>query len=403
MQSSLSAVYSPTDWESISLSYTDFLYNEGTNIFNAPAKCNFDIIVNMNSVMPEEREQGLSKVLSSKFISLEIVAGTQELKMLKELLEKVMEQFAHNENCQLLLKLADIYDQCHMVNILYAYTFVLLEKMDKTADEGFNSRCHKALDAVENEIGNCQKSSCSSSGRCFIEYALFAKYECQRKINELCLLRGRSLEFDVEDYLENIDEIYEVDADFYKVEYLKARVAEQDSRYSVYAKFFLENCIKECKVDVCRSYHYYGLAKWKERNRQPYEAEQYYRLSWEKDPAYIKAVFKLAVENAKSGRRNLAENFLQNIIAMWTDQDDKGLMAPMEIEYAYKVRRWMYILEKDLSWCTRAESFLEFVCSLKKMENVKDYYFMKRMYSEQKELGRICDAMSNRINVKCIA
>jgi hypothetical protein len=400
---SYNAYYLKEFFKWIGLSYVECLYNPEKNIFQNPERCAFDIFININNAMPENKEIELASSIKTKFIELNIDNSINNIKLLKQLLDTIEKQFLVGKSCQLLKRIADIYEKYHLVSIFYEYTFILLEKMGIDEYDSVYNKINLALQEIEAILQNCNTECYNGNNSTFREYVLYAKYHCQRSINELSLMKGVALEFDVKEYLNNIGEIYEYDEKFFKVEFLKAKVAEQDCSYSPTARFFLEYCVERCPVDVCKSYHYYGLAKWKEKKRQHFEASEAYRLSYYYDQRNIKTIFKIAVEKIQMNNPELAILFLQQIIDIWKDDDDFEQMPLKEIECAYKARMLMADLKSpqfQSRYKELAQRYVQFIKSLKKCKNISDNSFLKRMYSSSEQLEKICDAMLSRMDLR---
>lgn len=388
----------------IGLSYVDELYNAETGIFQDPEKCMFDIIVNINGVLPENEEKRLKEILPANFIELHISISDDLKEKLMILLTQILITFSDLAvgKRNLLTDLAEIYNKYHMVSALYEYTFVLLEKMPVEICERF---CEKYLSALQDVTDVLNLYRKENSGCTLKEYALYAKYNCQKSINELLLIQGKAPRYNVEEFLDNCNEIYAFDEKMYKVDYLKAKVAEQDCRYNALPRFFLEYCIEQCPVDICRSFQYYTMGKWREKNKQPYEAAKAYRLSYHNYPSNIKALFKLAVEKKEMNNPELAMLFLQQIMDIWTDEDNIGFMPPREIEYAFKTRLMMSELADPQlrgSYIDQAKKYSEFIRRLlDQPEMAEPSCFIYRLYPEQDERNAICSAMLIRTDLRC--
>lgn len=387
----------------IGFSYLDCLNVESGLLSKHPEKAMFDVIVNINSGMSEEDEMELAKTLSSHFIDLSVVGSMKDDQILDTLLRKIIDELSLNERSELLLRLANIYEKHRLVSVLYEYSSVLLEKLGEEEYEDAYRRFEAALHNLEtvlreNRMGDPKEDT-------FLEYVLYAKYFCQRNLNTLLRMQGRMLDYNVDEYMEKVNEIYSYDESFFKVEYLKAKAAQQDCQYNAFFAFFMERCIEQCPVDICRSYYYYSLAKWSETNRQHIEASKAYRLSYYNNPTNIKAIFKIAVENREIGKQELAVQFFEEIINIWRDQDEMGMMPPREIEYTYKVRM-LISKAKDIhlkgNYIDSAEKYLQFIRKLKDPKNVQEHYFIKRLYGTQERIEKMCNAMLGRLDQQCL-
>lgn len=389
----------------IGFSYYDFLYRKDNIVSQHPEKAKFDIIVNINSVMPACEKDTIESTPDSKLVELSFKKSDTAFPILRMLLKKIIAIQRYDDNqSKRLFDLADIYEDNNLAGEIGEYTSVLLEKMKENSYERACACFSEVLDKLDLIL---KKSDGDFQGgkNTFVEYILYAKYNCQHHLNMLFQAQKKKLLYDVEEFLNGINEIYAFDEDFFKVEYLKAKVAQQDCLYNAYSTSFMTNCKERCPVEICRSYHYYAIAKWRENNNQPLEASKAYRLSYSNNPMNIKAIFKIAVEKMEMGDSELAIEFFEKIIDICDYQDEIGLMPPKEIEYAYKTRMLLSDLKDSQlkgGLVDSANKYLQFIRDLKDSQNVQPEYFMARLYRTPERLEEICTAMLDRLDQRCM-
>lgn len=404
-KNSYTACYLKEYFKWIGLSFVDYVYNEENNIFDEPEDCKFDIIVNIDHAMPNLEIEKVEKAISPRFIELQTTEAESEGELLKKLLENITRQFLKGERCKALIQLADIYNRNHLVEGLYEYTFVLLERLYDDMKELYYQKFENVYEEVLKILEKCDQKCENCQENRFIEYALYAKYNCQRCMNAILLLQKKIVRFEVEQYLDEVSEIYEYDSDYYNVEYLKAQVAQQDWQFKAFSKFYIIHCIERCQVNVCKSYHYYSLGKWKDKNMQFCEAEENYRLAYYHNKSNIKAIFKIAVEKNNMNEEELSKVFLNKILNLWSDEDNKDYIPLRDIEYAYKARMLLSdIEEKQFQDFDRnnAEKYSEYVQNIRmEDDNISGKSFIKRMYPEKAVRNSICDAMMQRVYFAC--
>lgn len=379
----------------IGLSYVAVVNKPERNIFDNEEYYEFDIIVNYNQAINKDQCIKIQERTENALVSIDDKEEKEEKELLWELITGiVMNKLDGDKELTAILKeLSEIYDKEHMIELLYEYTLILLPKLPESERNRIDEHCIRVTDGVANYVKNHTEGL---SGR---EYALYALYYCEKQVNEVRWLERKDLLYDVEKFLEEVNEIYHYDKGYFKVETLKGRVAEFDSRFSASPKFFLENAIKECPVRLCKSYHYYVLGKWKERQGQLFEASVAYQKAYVIDPDNFKTMFKIAVEAKKLDNNLAAKDFLGEIIesleVLWLNKEEMSLR---EIEYLYKA----YALSAnvcesqfELQYYQKAKLCLEYIRSL--IEKTDEIDFALKMYQSEETKRNIAMAMISRL------
>lgn len=382
--------------------YENYLYGSKQNIFEKPQDCTFDIIVNIDHAMPGHEWQGLEGRTRARLVGLD-TDGREDKRILSDLVARIKGAYPGMEGFETMEELAEIYGRNRLVELLYFYTFVLLRKMEPFFAAAYGKKLRTALGEVE----DCIKRHPDQ----MVEYALFAKYYCQKLMNDIRLIQKTVPEFPVDPFLKSVNGIYGHDPGFLKAEYLKAKVAEQNCMYNSFARLFLEDSIALCPVDVCKSYFYYSLGKWKENHKEPYEAAKAYDRSFAHNQNNIRAIFKIAVEQKRTNELELEKKFLWKIIDVWTDEDPIGGIPPMEIEYAYKVRMLMSEIvdpQQKKWWEDAAGRYMRFLDRNCHGDGPLPGTFFEKLYHDdrgghpaEEKVKAVCQAMRCRLSLKC--
>ncbi len=382
----------------IGFSYFSFLPGSlgiGLDILKKPENQDFDIVVNMNRAA-QENGSDISELFGNRWIDLEFKENEPIKDIMDHLISKIYE-IVPGSRSDVIDELYRIYHQFDMAEVVYEYTCVLLKLAEKELYD-------LVLEKYESIIQELDKSEprLEISGK-MMEYFLFAKYCCYRNVNGLYELQKWSYEYPVKELINNIDRIYEYDPDFYRAEYLKAKASEQSIMEQVYAKQFFYKCIKNSRIEVCKSYLYYHLGKWQERGRQIVDAQQSYKKAYQLNPASMKAVFKLAVYAKKAGDSQTEAKYLNLIIDFWKlNEKNKCRLTLMDVEYVYKAYMLLddakRVNMQDLRYYSAAQEVLDFTKDLCK--NAEKNSFIKRLYGNK--VKYVCKAMSGRMDIKCL-
>ena len=397
MEDTYRAYYIKEFFKWIGLSYVAVVNKPGRNIFDNEKYLEFDVIVNYNDAIENDQCLKIQERTKNTLISVSDRDERSEEYLLHALLCEIVESvFDGNvDMLELLTDIADIYMNEHAVDLLYEYTFILLSGIPEDIGEEILNRITSIEEQVEKLIQN-NRALDKNKG---LEYALYAMYYSRKQINEFQWMKKRPLIYDTEKYLNEVNEIYHYDEKFFKVESLKAKVAEFDNRFSALPKFFLENAIQDCPISLCKSYHFYTLGKWKERNSELFEASVSYRKAYFEDPSNFKTIFKLAVEQKRLEDNLLAESLFREIIrelsVLFTCKEEMSLR---EIEYLYKAYMLIAsVCEEQFQnrYYEKAKECLEYIESMIIESDKKD--FALKMYGSEQVKKSIAEAMRFRL------
>ncbi len=371
------------------------------DILRKPENQGFDVIVDLNQVA-QRKDSSIVSSFGGRFVTLDVAEGQREEDLLEQLIEEIKNIILKDYNIEALYELAQIYINNQMVKVLYEYTVILMESMGDTFFSNVRQSVQEALRQVNTVLENMGKPDLADRYS-MMEYVLYAKYSCQRKINELYKMRKWVFEYPVPKMLEDLEEIYKYDKGFYRVEFLKAKVAEQSLMRNAYAKMFYHNAINECEVDLCRSYLFYQLGKWLDNNKQIYTAGQAFYRAFECNPVNMKAIFKLAVDARRKKAGNLERKYLGLLIEKWeSSEEHKGFLPLMELEYAYKTYMLLDELERrdmqDKRFYSKGKEVLAYTKNLG--SEAGENYFIKRLYNKE-EIKGISIAIACRMDIKC--
>lgn len=393
------------------LTYTPNSVGVGMDILKKPENQGFDIVVSLNQEA-QKADASIAEFFNHRFIDLSTEQVPSEEELLKSLIEKicriVLDGQNYNYNQGLLDRLADIYIQNHLVKVLYEYTVILMKDIGKSF---FTETCNSTQKAIS-QLEELRQQE-EANGSCMAEYLLFARFSCQRRLNELWRMRRWMPEYPVPQMLKELDGIYQYDKDFYRVEFLKAKVAEQDIMHSVYAKGYYHKAIEACDVELCKSYLFYQLGKWLDSNEQIYTSGQAYYRAYECNPTNIKAIFKLVVDAKRKKAKDLERKYLQLLIRNWEAMREYQAVLPlMDLEYAYKAYMLLDDLDRtsmqDMRFYEEAKKVLDFAKDL--YLQADEGYFVSRLYGSdetgvpydaKKVIERVCLAIASRMDINC--
>lgn len=393
------------------LTYTPSSAGIGMDILKKPENQGFDIVVSLNQEA-QRTDASIVDIFNHRFIDL----NTEEYQTVEELLKALIEEIyktilsGHNyDNTKWILEgLANIYIQNQLVKILYEYTIILMKDIGKSF---FMEMCNSTQKAISQLEGLWQQAE--TNGMYMGEYLLFARLSCQRRLNELWRMRRWMPEYPVPQMLEELDGIYQYDKDFYRVEFLKAKVAEQDIMHSVYAKGYYHKAIETCDIELCKSYLFYQLGKWLDSNEQIYTSGQAYYRAYECNPTNIKAIFKLVVDAKRKKAKDLERKYIQLLVRNWEAMREYQVVLPlMDLEYAYKAYMLLDDLDRtnmqDMRFYSEAKEILDFTKNL--YQKADEGYFVSRLYGldgtggtydADKVIKRVCIAIASRMDINC--
>ena len=397
MEDTYRAYYIKEFFKWIGLSYVAVVNKPGRNIFDNEEYYKFDVIVNYNDAIDKDQCQKIEERTKNALVSIDDKDGKSEKKLLEFLINEIIgNKFDGNRMLKgLFMALSKIYDVYDMINLLYEYTFILLSGLPENICDDILERCKTITEEIEKLV----KSHINEKRIMGMEYVLYAKYYSIKQVNEFLWIKKRPLKYDTEKYLNEVNEIYNYDKEYFKVEALKGKMAELDPRFSAIPKIFLENAIQGCPIKICKSYHFYTWGKWKERNGELFEANLAYQKAYAADATNFKAIFKLAVEQKKMEQDLSAKNFLEEIInelsVLFINKDEMSLR---EIEYLYKV----FILITEIGepqfqvqYYEKAEQCMEHINSL--IEDSTKNDFTLKMYRSPAVKAIFAETMKRRL------
>lgn len=354
----------------------------------------FDLVVSLNQAA-QQRDPEIAQMFGERFIDLRF----QEEEPAKEILERLMEkvyEVVPDSRSHVMNHLLFIYNQHDMAAVLYEHTCVLLKGSGENLFQYLLERYEDILRALESV-------KLDTSGH-MAEYFLFSRYSCQRNLNGLYYLKKWVYKYPVRGLIQNIHGIYQFDREFFRVEYLKAKVAEQNVMDRVFAKEYFGRCIKNSTIEVCKSYLYYHLARWYERGKQMDEALRSYKKAYKNNPASVKAVFKLAVCADIRNDTQSEKKYLKLLIDDWKQyKSNRNKMPLMDLEYAYKSNMLMdditRVKMEDTVYYEEAQKILDFTRNLTKESD--ESYFIRRLYNDD-VLKYIYKSIAGRMDISCL-
>lgn len=383
----------------IGLSYFDYCYDgtEENYILKKPEDNNFDIFVLlnyeddliMNSIKNTIRDSYVYAINTKDYLTEEDI--------LLDLFSKFYVDIFHRNDWlngnSLFDKMINIYENDHMVGMLYQYTFTLLGKKDWPITEQLYSKYMKILKKLENIYETLTPDTPG------IEYCFYAILHSRAKINELCDGLKRLPRFDIEKNVKAADQLYKYDKDFFRAEYLKAKFLLKDEVYRPFARTHIEQCIEKCPVKSCKSYHYYCLGKYLEENSKKILAIKNYQCSYRKNNKNIKALFKLAQERYQANDYVGAWDWFEEI-KYSLDIHEDGIskssredIALMDLEYIFKC---YMLLGSMADYSSRRECYKQARQIVEYLKNVNAIIsgkrgFIYKMYVEHTDIENFCE------------
>lgn len=378
-------------------SYIDYVSYNIIDDVQLLKKEKFHVVVDINDTIPTVNKEFIA---NSKYIQIECDEDTTEEVLFASL---NFEKLFLEKDVRVLNELKDIFVRLHLGSVFYAYTTVLSTRFSNESIDVLIEIYHNALISLKElqEMLNYTEEQDKEEAVPFIEYFLHAKFLTQRKLNELCILHKRTVEYDLEKFLEDIDIIYKYDENFTMVEYQKANGAKLSPLKKPLARFFYERCIEKCESDICTTHYYYDLGKIFEQKDLLVRAENMFELSYKKNSANIKAIFKMGVFHKKYNRLEYARAYFKEIIKIWTDIDNRKYIPLMELEYVCKGYKNIAQIEipgmKEIFY-NMAQSVKEYIYMDEKDKEAN--VFIKRLYSPINiELDEVRSAMDYRVGI----
>lgn len=360
-------------------------------------KNQFAVVLDIGGILENNERANISQLSKERKIRTVSLLEKKPVELLRFFWREVKNVYLDEAQNELMQELITIYEANHLVSYLYDYTMLLASQFGEDISESLYNVLKETIGELESVI--LKYSQRQEAG---VQYAVYAKFNCQKILDELLYDQGEALEYRVESYLSEIMEIYRYDPTFFKVEYLKAKVTDFDSLYRPLGKTYLEACIQGCQSDVCKSYQYYALEKWLEADGQPSQAEKIYRLAFKKNPVNVKAIFKLAIYELNRGELELAEMLLKQLSKRWQLETELSQVLPRDLEYAYKVNRLLGENEKlSKKHIEAADLILGCIRAIGKENGMIPNKFIEQLYPNSKMRVEICRAMLQRLDPRC--
>lgn len=387
----------------IGISYVGCFCRADVDSFVRSQKSQLDEVIDLGKVLSLSEKDRMSELLKQGTIRNVLGdSGRPPIELLRNLLAKFENDYFGSRGKSLMDALLDIYDECGLVCFLYDYTLLLSQKLNGDGCQKVYKALTDALYRLD-EIFDKYHTVCSGQDFHMLAHVLYAKYHCQKMIDELLFTQNKVLEFDTATYINEVNKIYDYDRDFLKAEYLKAGVVKLDSLYRPLGKTILNFCVKNSPADVCKSIYYYELAKWLETDNQPMEAEKMFQMSYKKNPTNVKAIFKLAVYKLNKAEIEPAKILLKRIAERWNLDEQEKQIPPRDLEYAYKANMLLAEIDKmSVHYAETAERILGFIRLVRDTESGEDKNIIEALYPDEHFRREICEAMLQRLDAKCL-
>lgn len=307
----------------------------------------------------------------------------KKLEKMSEIVDDSMEREGRLEEVlKCLLNIFHEYDYAHLNYTKHCF----LNQLD--ADEKLNMaqtyyKCYvtlknkiRDLDAEWEEIG----------------YLKFARFNCARKVDDVCLARGDLPYFEEEKIMKSAAEISDLMPGFSMGYVLAGQIGLNYDYLWRDGKVYLERAMKMEKENRHGAFIYYILGHSLEIEMRDFEAawEQYQKILV-RFPEYHRGIFKHGCRMIRNQRGLEAYELFYQVWEMMKRRERSGIIQPQEIEYKYKCERILaessmvnkycketreYLhkeAQRDLTETLAGSRFLEEFCIKKDYENYKKY------------------------------
>ena len=151
MEDTYRAYYIKEFFKWIGLSYVAVVNKPGRNIFDNEEYYKFDVIVNYNDAIDKEQCQKIEERTKNALVSVDDKDGKSEDTLLQLLVSEIgQNKFIENIELQdVLLGVACIYIEEHMVDLLYEYTFILLQRLPEDLCDNICERCINVVKGIQ--------------------------------------------------------------------------------------------------------------------------------------------------------------------------------------------------------------------------------------------------------------
>lgn len=318
--------------------------------------------------------------------------------ILNELYKTVTEDHVDADNT-VFGNLIEIYEKYDLAAELANINYSLRSNSDVVLKD-YNEQRKKWIDVI-NDLEKLQQKAGENG-----EYLKHAFVYSKRKVNELCNLQSFARTYSVFELLEEADEIYQYDKDFYEAECLKSKIALLDSEYQLLSTLYLQGCIEQCPVAACRSFYYYRLGKQYEGQGRKDRAIEVYEKAYKTNPANIRAIFKLGVHYINKKELKLAEKYFSKILELLgliNIQDEQMInqineLSAIELEYASKSYILLIKIARLDDQGIRYEKYLHE--QAEKIANSLDgNLYLQKMYSDELQRSRVKDCLQRKLSL----
>lgn len=322
------------------------------------------------------------------------------------ILTKLYKRIMEVESDAIFEKLISVYEQKNLAAELANIKYSL--RMHSNYEENIEldyAKQKKLWEDIVVELERFQKLDFQANE----EYLIHAIVYSKRKVNEICNLLHETRKYATVDLLQEVDEIYAYDENFYEAECLKAKIVMLDSEYRLMSILYLQSCIEQCRVDACKSFYYYRLGKKYEMLDRKDQQMESYEKAYEMNPANFRALFKLGVHYINVKDFEKAEKYFTDILKLLYDDhvQEEGIqdciknLSAIELEYASK----SYILLAKIA--LRDEQGILFVKHLynKAIEigkSLDDNIYLKEMYPDEKQREVIKKCLEKKLALENI-
>lgn len=337
-------------------SYYIHVYNEQNDYFNKiiidKVNTPFDMIIFIND--KEDRFKVRFSGISKMNVSIEFHDGKFDIGEKLDIPEVIKFLF-------------QVYCKYDLMQILYT-TYKALKTYN---DEEVLLKYQSVLKNVISELKNYENSIDDSTILRGKEHLEFAMLYCYYKINDICKILGEPYEFDSWDMILKANRLSKYYEDFYILKYLIALFSSQSLTYKGMSPNYFKDSILACKNLLCKSFYYFELGMWYEKNEKPIQGELAFEWAYEVNPLDFSSLYKIINTSIERNFYDAAEKgiytFLQifQVFEIYPDEFVKKIkkMSPFELMYTSKILFLLVQLEEK-----KEDVDKQYINSLKKLE-----------------------------------
>lgn len=414
-------------------SYFTYAYNERNDQINDILKNSdnrFDLILYVNDQNGKFREKfgHLSRYNINVEISNEQIwtlPGKLDSKSIEKVWGKVIEElFVRQQDAddlrKIMRKIGEVYCKYDLFRKLLNNTESWFEQVKEEKSETIyrkqlEKQCEiwsKALEELE-QYSEEIIGDRTLLGQEHLDYAILY---CKRKINDICNLLGERFEYDSWELIIECNKMHtKYEADFYMAENIIAQNAKMSLEYKGMAFSAMKDCIRQCRVPACNSFHFYRLGKIYEKAEKVIQAEFAYENAYRINPLNFRALYKNAVNSRERKYYDIARKEFERILELLqvlTEDIERFLetvtkLPALELEYICKC----YVLLADLEEREEHIDYRYYNSCAKVInlivEMVRDdkNIFLKKMYGDQPEYKKYLEqrlslnAIKEKVNI----